>query len=315
MTGERQSVEGSVNQVNHMYELVQKHRMEMETSGAELMLNVDSEVENSNGKYQLVELETRKVEFSFPTPELLQHNLQLIYGVGAATAAKLRQSGYDTIQALTGHLRWSRAAHDVLRMIERQDLTRLMNYGASDLELLSFFQPEELTFIDIETTGLFYMFPVFLIGILQFRNGKGLIRQFLARNFEEERAILTELKEEIRNRGILASYNGKSFDIPYLKGRLRFHQFDDEFGVFHLDLLRHARREFRSVLPNCRLITVERHILHQQRDGDLPGAEVPEFYRLYMDTGDRFYIEPILKHNAWDLLALAKLLGILMVRS
>lgn len=295
-------------------EMIQAHRIDMENCGVKLITGIDSEAENQNGKYHLMELETRKVEFIFPSPDVLYKNLQLIYGIGAATAAKLRQSGYETLQALATHLRWSRAAQDVLRIIERQDLKRLMDYGASDLELVSFFQPEEFTFIDIETTGLFYMFPVFLIGVLQFHSGKGVLRQFLARNFEEERAILTQLDEEIRNHGLLISYNGKSFDIPYLKGRMRFHQLKDDFDAFHLDLLRHTRREFRDELPNCRLITVERHILAQEREGDLPGSQVPEFYRLYMDTGDRFYIDPILKHNAWDLLTLARLLGILMVR-
>jgi uncharacterized protein YprB with RNaseH-like and TPR domain len=260
----------------------------------------------------LVELGTQNIAFAFPPTDLIYQNLQLIYGVGSATAHRLKEAGYRNITELTGHSRWGKAARELLSAIQRQDIHRLMDYGASDLELLSFFQPEEITFIDIETTGLFYMFPVFLIGILQFKNGKGQIRQFLARNFDEEGAILAELDQAIRNQGIITSYNGKSFDIPYLKGRLRFHNLEDRFDAFHLDLLRHARRKYRPELPDCRLTTIERMILNQVREGDLPGSEVPEFYRLYMETGDRFYIDPIMKHNACDLLALAKLLGILI---
>lgn len=283
-----------------------------EISGAELVTVTDCPAQNQNGTYQLVELETRNVEFAFPPTDLIYQNLQLIYGVGSVTAAHLKKAGYQSIKELTCHPRWGRAACEILAAIERRDIQRLIDYGASDLELLSFFQPEEITFIDIETTGLFYMFPVFLIGILQFTMGKGQIRQFLARNFDEEGAILTELDQKIRNRGIIASYNGKSFDIPYLKGRLRFHNLDDRFDAFHLDLLRHTRRRYRPELPDCRLATVERMILNHVREGDLPGSEVPEFYRLFMDTGDRVYIDPIMKHNACDLLALAKLLGILI---
>lgn len=278
----------------------------------EWVVRSDQAVQNHAGTYQLIEYETRNLELVFPSKDLIHSDLQLVFGIGSVTASKLKTAGYERLSDLCQHPRWSPAARELLRVIENRDIGRLQKYGASDLELLSFYRPEDLTFIDIETAGLFYMYPVFLIGVLQFEQGKGRIRQFLARNFEEEPAILAELNEAIRNQGILVSYNGKSFDIPYLKGRLRFHQQDDRFESFHLDLLKHARREFRPVLPNCRLTTIEKFIFQEAREGDLPGSEVPEFYQRFMDTGERFYIDPILKHNACDLLALAKLLGILI---
>lgn len=283
------------------------------TSGTEeWAVRRDEAVQNHVGTYQLIEYETRNVEWVFPSKDLIHSDLKLVFGIGSVTAGMLKNEGYETLSDLCRHPRWSRAARELLRIIEKRDIGRLQKYGASDLELLSFYRPEDLTFVDIETVGLYYMYPVFLIGVLQFEEGKGVIRQFLARNFEEEVAILAELSESIRNQGILVSYNGKSFDIPYLKGRLRFYQMDDRFEAFHLDLLKHARREFKPILPNCRLTTIEKFVFKEVREGDLPGSEVPEFYQRFMDTGDRFYIDPILKHNSCDLLALAKLLGILI---
>jgi uncharacterized protein YprB with RNaseH-like and TPR domain len=159
--------------------------------------------------------------------------------------------------------------------------------------------------------GLFYMYPVFLIGTLRFQAGQGVIRQFLARDYAEEAAILAELDETLRNRGVLVSYNGRSFDIPYLKGRLRANGLDDRFDAFHLDLLCHTRKYYRPVLPDCRLVTVERCLLREPRRDDLSGSEAPLQYRRFLDTGRRDYLEPILIHNAADLLALAKYLGLI----
>ncbi|HPO97136.1 MAG TPA: ribonuclease H-like domain-containing protein [Bacillota bacterium] len=271
----------------------------------------DEERNNGFGPYRFIESLADKVAYQFPDADLIFNNLQLIYGIGNATVLKLRESGFNTLQDLTTHPRWAKAALEVLNIIDKRDINRLSCYGATDWELLGFFSPQDIKFIDIETVGLYYAQPVFLIGILIFQDGVGRIRQYLARNYEEEKAILGELKADFRNTGIIASYNGRSFDVPYLKGRLRFHGLADQFDAYHLDLLRHTRKNYRHNLPDCRLTTVERYLLQEERPADLPGSEAPVYYHKYVDTGEEGYIIPILKHNAQDLLALAKLFGVL----
>lgn len=270
-----------------------------------------SEQKNSAGLYELTEIRTPNMEYVFPDQNLINENLRLIYGVGEITAEKLRKSGYRRVTDLLRHPRWQKAAAEITRLFATGNVARLEQYGAADLELLSFFSPSDITFIDIETLGFFYMYPVFLIGVLQFNEGQGVIRQFFARNYNEEAAILTELDDKLRNRGVLVSYNGRTFDIPYLKGRLRTYGMDDRFDAFHLDLLRHTRRTYRDVLPDCRLVTVERCLLGDERNDDLPGSEAPEHYQLFLDTGNRELIEPVLKHNVYDLLTMAKYLGLI----
>lgn len=266
---------------------------------------------NDFGTYRFIESIADQVTYQFPNADLIFRNLQLIYGIGNATVLKLRQSGFDTLQDLTTHPRWAKAASEVLSIIAKRDISRLSCYGATDWELLSFFYPQDIKFLDIETVGLYNVHPVFLIGILIFQDGAGRVCQYLARNYEEEKAILGELNPDIRNEGIIVSYNGRSFDVPYLKGRLRFHGLDDQFDAYHLDLLRHTRKNYRHDLPNCRLTTVERYLFQEERLADLPGSEAPSYYHKYVDTGEEGYILPILKHNAQDLLALAKLFGVL----
>jgi uncharacterized protein YprB with RNaseH-like and TPR domain len=274
-----------------------------------------TERRNEAGFYELIESRTPQIRYAFPPQTLILSNLNLIYGIGAVTAGQLKAAGYRSLVDLLHHPRWQKATAEVMKTIASRDITRLVRYGAADLEVLGFFKPEEIRFIDIETLGFFNMYPVFLIGILQFEAGQGIIRQFLARNYDEEGAVLAELTGKLRNEGVLISYNGRSFDVPYLKGRLRMYGRDDCFNAFHLDLLRHTRKNYRMVLPDCRLTTVERCLLAEERDGDLPGSEVPEQYQQYLDTGDRSVIEPVLRHNAYDLLTLAKYLGLITGKS
>jgi Predicted exonuclease len=279
--------------------------------GPELTVTGERELTNSAGLFGLIEMRTGQVEFTFPQIRDLTRDLCLIYGIGPTTAIKLKQQGYQSVYDLLQHPRWRRAAQDLIQRIETGDTVRLAAYGATDYQLLSFFQPETIRFIDIETLGLYYIHPVFLVGVLQFENGYGRICQYLARDFSEERAILLETAAILRNAAILVTYNGRSFDLPYLKGRMKFHQLTTDFDSWQLDLLHQARRNYRQVLPNCRLLTIEKCLLNQERNNDIPGAEIARYYDNFLDSGNGQYIRPILEHNAYDLFSMAKFLGIL----
>ncbi len=277
--------------------------------GWEIKFLEERETANEFGVFEVLKHRTENVDVVFPNQELLERDLHLIYGIGPVTIGKLNEAGYHTINDLMQHPKWSKAANEVLRIIKDKDVSRLARYGASDFQLLSFYKPEEIIFIDIETTGLYYIHPVFLVGMLSFKDGQGEISQFLARNPIEERALLFETLGCLKQATIIVSFNGRSFDVPYLKGRMRFQGLNDEIDAFHFDLLRQARKNYRSQLPNCRLLTIERYLFNQERLDDLPGSEVAEYYQKYLETEDRGYLNPILEHNACDLLTMAKLLG------
>lgn len=281
--------------------------------GWELKLLEAREESNEVGVFELLKLRTENIDFVFPREELLGKDLHLIYGIGPATIGKLNEAGYHSISDLIEHPRWSKAAAEVLRIIKAKDFSRLVRYGASDLQLLSFFKPEEIVFIDIETLGLYYIHPVFLVGMLSFKDGQGQVSQVLARNPAEERALLFETFNRLKQATIIVSFNGRSFDLPYLKGRMRFQGLNDQVNAFHFDLLRQTRKSYRSQLPNCRLLTIERYLFNQERVDDLPGSEVAEYYQRYLETEDRGYLTPILEHNACDLLTMAKLLGLITI--
>ncbi|NLG84643.1 MAG: hypothetical protein GX493_08580 [Firmicutes bacterium] len=132
----------------------------------------------------------------------------------------------------------------------------------------------------------------------------------MARRYEEERAVLAAVAAELPRFKVVVTYNGRRFDLPYLRSRFLFHRvpYRWEEHLF-LDLLRHARRRYRGWLPDCRLVTVETAAgARPPRSDDVPGAMVPELYHEFVLTQDPAFITPILAHNAMDLLSLAALL-------
>ena len=83
----------------------------------------------------------------------------------------------------------------------------------------------------------------------------------------------------------------------------------------HCDLLHHARRRWKGLLPNCKLQTLERYVCRRYRTSDLAGALVPAAYHDFVRTGETRHLDEILHHNALDLVTLVQLTcGMLAVR-
>jgi uncharacterized protein YprB with RNaseH-like and TPR domain len=164
----------------------------------------------------------------------------------------------------------------------------------------------DIMFFDLETCGLASE-PIFLSGILIEEEGKFFIRQFLARDFDEESAILAMTLMMMDTKKLLVTFNGKSFDVPYLLRRSDAG--DIPFGGIpaHLDMLHIAKRHWAKNLPNCKLITLESHLLNRHREGDIPGARIPAAYHRFVRTGNPSELTRIIYHNALDLITLAQL--------
>ncbi|MGE5529210.1 MAG: ribonuclease H-like domain-containing protein [Patescibacteria group bacterium] len=272
-----------------------------------------TEVAAPEGTYYLIERAYAE-RFELPAPglERLRRNLRLLYGIGPRTEEKLRARGIDSLEQLLETERWSERAGVILRAIAARDLAYLRRSGAGDRDLLSFFDPRDMVFIDIETTGLYGVLPLFLVGLLHV-DGDGLrLVQFLARRYEEEAALLCAVAETLPRFKTIVSYNGRAFDLPYLKARLLAHRLSCPLDHLHVDLLPHARRRYRGILSDCRLCTVEAAALGGPgREDDVPGHLIPELYHRFVQTQDPALIRGIIEHNALDLLALARLIRLL----
>ena len=169
------------------------------------------------------------------------------------------------------------------------------------------YELDRLVFMDIETTGLSSS-PLFLIGIMVWHEGDFDIRQYLARHYGEERAVIAQFLAEMAVRALLVTFNGKSFDYPFVRARAAATGVPMVDPRIHLDLLHLGRHFWRGRLPNCKLQTLEGFLCKREREGDIPGSEIPDAYHAYVRSGNACQIVSILEHNMLDLVTLADIM-------
>jgi hypothetical protein len=182
-------------------------------------------------------------------------------------------------------------------------------------------QPGAL-FLDLETTGLMggAGTHAFLVGCGWFEGGTFRVRQYLMTAAAGERALLGAVADLVKATGTVVTYNGKSFDVPLIETRYLFHRLTSPFdGMPHVDMLHPARRLWRPLAEEtrasrwddepaespCRLSALERTLCGFEREGDVPGFEIPARYFHFVRSGDAKPLEGVLEHNRLDLLSLA----------
>ena len=183
-------------------------------------------------------------------------------------------------------------------------LWRQLQYIGAPVDL----RPEDLVFFDLETTGLTSS-PLFLIGTMVW-DGPGLVtRQYFARDYSQERAAIELFLQVAAGRRLLVSFNGKSFDQPYVRTRAAASRIACRFEIAHLDLLHVARRLWKHRLPDCRLQTLESCVCGRMRHGDIPGQLIPDAYHAYVRTGNAAQMVAVLEHNFLDLVTMADIIN------
>ena len=170
----------------------------------------------------------------------------------------------------------------------------------------------EALFLDTETTGLAggTGTVAFLIGLGWFEGDAFVTRQLFARDYGEERATLLGLRELLKGKRFLVSFNGKAFDTNLLASRFIMNRMPNPIaGLPHLDLLHPARRLLSHRLADRRLGSLEVALLGFEREGDVPGSAIPDLYHRAVAQEDLQVLVPVLYHNQLDLLSLACLAG------
>ncbi len=241
-------------------------------------------------------------------------DLKLLYGVGEVTEAALKRKGIGSIADLADHPRFGGQARSILKMVEEGDTAELLDWigrwfqKSHPLALLSsgFHRQEDFILIDIETLGMFQR-PIILLGLARVHGNEIRVDQYLLRRIDEEPAALAGLLTHLSGRSAFVTFNGRTFDIPYIRERLAYYGIRANLERPHFDVLHFSRRAWRDCVPDCRLTTLERCFFGIQREDDVPSAMVPEFYESYMRTGNPGPLVPIVEHNRRDLLTLASL--------
>jgi uncharacterized protein YprB with RNaseH-like and TPR domain len=173
-------------------------------------------------------------------------------------------------------------------------------------------------FIDLESTGLALTGATlpFLVGAAHFHRDSLVLEQWLLRSPDDEEAALHDLAARIQAADWLVSFNGRTFDLPLLGTRWRmYRQPDPSEGLAgHLDLLPVSRRTLKHGLPNCRLGTLESHVLGLHRVDDVAGSEVPGCYHAWLHDANPAPLAGVVKHNRLDVLSMVTLLDELLGR-
>lgn len=167
-----------------------------------------------------------------------------------------------------------------------------------------------LLFLDLETTGLAGGAGTyaFLVGCGWFDGGTFRLRQFFLADFAAERALLESVAELAGATACVVTYNGKTFDLPLIETRYVMQRMATPFADLpHVDMLHPARRMWREDDVECRLTNLERVLCGHEREGDVPGFEIPSRYFQFVRGGDARPLEAVLEHNRLDIISLAML--------
>ncbi|NIT35004.1 MAG: hypothetical protein GTN49_00655 [candidate division Zixibacteria bacterium] len=151
--------------------------------------------------------------------------------------------------------------------------------------------------------------PLFLVGLGRISPRGVEFEQYLAGHPDEEPAVLQAAARALAEVDVLLSYNGRTFDLPIIRDRLRYWRLPYEEPRRHVDLLWLVRKHYKEKfnMPACGLADAEQFVLGLRRPPDIHSSQVPELYERFLKIGDARPLEPILNHNVYDLAATTSL--------
>jgi uncharacterized protein YprB with RNaseH-like and TPR domain len=167
-------------------------------------------------------------------------------------------------------------------------------------------------FLDTETTGLAGGTGTFafMVGLGFFEGDGFLIQQFFMRDYSEERASLSLIRQLLDSFQFLVTFNGRHYDIPLLETRFILCRIASKIREMpNFDLLYPSRKIWKGAYDNCRLVTLESQLLGMGRGDDVPSEWIPYLYFDYIQTGNAQKIYPVFYHNQMDILTMVVLAG------
>ena len=153
---------------------------------------------------------------------------------------------------------------------------------------------EEAVFLDIETTGLSDYSYLTLIGLFDGQYTKTMIRGI---NFN-----VKSLKEELRKYKLIITFNGASFDLPYINKR---------FPDLVPDIIPHWDLRFScckiGLSGGLKNIEKALGIRRGKIVKDMNGGDAILLWRKYQATGDEYYLKLLVEYNEEDIINLKQI--------
>lgn len=161
--------------------------------------------------------------------------------------------------------------------------------------------------LDIETTGLSSVYnTVVVLGLLTYENNATYIIQYFAERDLEEERLLRHFLDKVAGKEIV-TYNGDTFDLPFLMTRLNSNKIDSNQIFDSIDIYKILRSKRHLIdLESMKLMDIEKLVNIERND--------PSRYRTISKLTEEIKFrdnpEPILIHNQNDLIATEKLINI-----
>ena len=177
------------------------------------------------------------------------------------------------------------------------------------------FNQYNILFLDIETDGLSHKNNLVIIGLILFNSyaETASVIQLFNEDYMSEREMLLELSHVIEQNNIdyTISFNGNSFDIPFLNARYSHYKIDYVLNKnSNIDLLRVARSNKELLgISDFKLKTVENYVGINRTD-TISGKDSILLYHAYVETQSEALKKTILLHNYDDLINMIPLLKI-----
>ncbi len=159
--------------------------------------------------------------------------------------------------------------------------------------LYEFFK-DDCVFLDIETEGVSKNSDITVVGLFDGIETKSMIKGI---NLDYR-----VLKEELSKYKLIITFNGSSFDLPFIQKR-----YDILPEIPHIDL-RHccARVGFSGGLKK---IEKEMGIKRREIVGDITGGDALTLWKMYKACGDDYYLKLLVEYNEEDVINLKKLMN------
>ena len=297
-----------------------KEKLMIEYENKSLKDVMDCKIASSSFGDVLKITKREKVDFNIENnnfKEQMNANLKLLPKIGLKTEENLKNKGYDTIESLKSHDKYGDLAEKFLKNLDEMTFCEIIDLLDSNryskkcrqnvLKSISLTDKENFKFMDIETKGLSNV-PIILIGVAEIKGNVIEASQYFLRDYTEEANIIDAYLSHLDEDSVHVTFNGKTFDVPYIKNRCIYNRIDADLDLAHLDLMYFAKNLWGEKLPNCQLQTIERELFDIERIDDVPGQFIPGYYDTYLENNNIGPVVPIIEHNAQDIISLASFL-------
>ena len=170
--------------------------------------------------------------------------------------------------------------------------------------------PLKLIYVDSETTGLAGgtgTIP-FMLGFGFFNRDAFQVKVFVLCDLNREDLFLQAVDDFLEASGFAGSvtFNGRAFDFPLLETRyiLQRRRFP-LLRLPHLDFLFPARTLWKHTYDSRKLGHLGEQLLGISRSDDVDAAAIPALYFNFLHSNAFSLLEPVIEHNALDIVGLA----------